>query len=75
MKNPLITRYASKDMARVFSDDNKFRTWRKLWIVLAECEKELGLLISDAQIEEMKQHKNDINYDVAQEREKLSGTT
>lgn len=69
-ENPLITRYASREMAQVFSDDRKFRTWRKLWIVLAECEKELGLNITDEQIAEMKRYQDDINYDVAAEREK-----
>ncbi len=70
-ENPLITRYASRQMAELFSDDRKFKTWRKLWIALAECEKELGLNISDAQIEEMKQHADDINDDVADAQEKL----
>lgn len=70
-ENPLITRYASRSMAENFSDDKKFRTWRKLWIALAEAEKELGLDISDEQIEELKAYKDDINYDVAIEREKL----
>ncbi len=69
-ENPLITRYASKEMASVFSDDNKFTTWRKLWIALAECEKELGLNITDKQIAEMKEHVSDINYEVAEAREK-----
>lgn len=69
-ENPLISRYASKEMARLFSDDIKFRTWRKLWVALAECEKELGLDISDEQISEMKRYENDINYEVAAEREK-----
>lgn len=69
-ENPLITRYASKEMSSVFSDDNKFTTWRKLWIALAECEKDLGLGITDKQIAEMKQYVSDINYDVAEAREK-----
>lgn len=69
-ENPLITRYATREMAEIFSDDVKFRTWRKLWIILAECEKELGLNISGEQIEEMKRYKDDINYNVAAEREK-----
>ena len=64
-ENPLITRYASREMARVFSDDNRFTTWRKLWIALAEGEKELGLNITDEQIAQMKAHVSDINYDVA----------
>ncbi|MEW9121865.1 MAG: adenylosuccinate lyase [Thermotaleaceae bacterium] len=69
-QNPLITRYASKEMAQLFSEDTKFTTWRELWIALAEAEKELGLDISDQQIEEMKKHKNEINYEVAIKREK-----
>ncbi len=69
-ENPLITRYTSSEMSAVFSPDNKFSTWRKLWIALAEAEKELGLEISDEQIDELKSHIYDINYDVAQSREK-----
>ncbi len=69
-ENPLITRYASGEMSAVFSDDNKFTTWRKLWIALAESEKELGLNITDGQIAEMKKYVSDINYDVAEAREK-----
>ncbi len=68
--SPLSERYASKEMQYVFSPDMKFRTWRRLWIALAETEKELGLNITDEQIEELKAHKDDINYDVAKEREK-----
>ena len=64
-ENPLITRYASKEMAQNFSDDKKFRLWRKLWIALAESEKELGLPITDEQIDELKKYADDINYDVA----------
>ena len=69
--SPLSERYASKEMQYIFSPDMKFRTWRRLWIALAETEKELGLDITDEQIEELKAHKDDINYDVAKEREKL----
>lgn len=69
-ENPLITRYASAEMSKVFSDDNRFTTWRKLWIALAEGEKELGLNITDEQIAEMKAHVSDINYDVAAAKEK-----
>ncbi|MDY5577514.1 MAG: adenylosuccinate lyase [Lachnospiraceae bacterium] len=69
--SPLSERYASKEMQYIFSPDMKFRTWRKLWIALAETEKELGLDITDEQIAEMKEHADDINYDVAKEREKL----
>lgn len=68
--NPLITRYASREMAQIFSEDKKFKTWRKLWVVLAEAEKELGLEITDEQIAQLKAHMEDINYDVAQAREK-----
>lgn len=70
-QSPLSERYASKEMQYIFSPDMKFRTWRKLWIALAETEKELGLPITDEQIEELKAHADDINYDVAKEREKL----
>ena len=63
--NPLITRYASQKMSAIFSDDTKFRLWRKLWIALAESEKELGLNITDAQIAEMKRYADDINYEDA----------
>ena len=69
--SPLSERYASKEMQYIFSPDKKFRTWRKLWIALAETEKELGLDITDVQIEELKAHADDINYDVAKEREKV----
>ena len=76
-QSPLSERYASKEMQYIFSPDMKFRTWRKLWIALAETEKELGLsqngkpVITEEQIEELKAHAEDINYDVAKEREKL----
>ena len=69
--SPLSERYASKEMQYIFSPDMKFRTWRKLWIALAETEKELGLNITDEQIEELKAHAEDINYEVAKERERL----
>ena len=69
--SPLSERYASKEMQYIFSPDKKFRTWRKLWIALAETEKELGLDITDEQLEELKAHADDINYDVAKEREKV----
>ncbi|MCR0203903.1 adenylosuccinate lyase [[Clostridium] innocuum] len=69
--SPLGQRYASEEMQRIFSNDMKFRTWRKLWIALAESEKELGLDITQEQIEELKVHAEDINYDVAKEREKI----
>ena len=70
-QSPLSERYASKEMQYIFSPDMKFRTWRKLWIALAETEKELGLNITDEQIAELKEHAEDINYDVAKERERL----
>ena len=69
-ESPLNSRYASKEMKEIFSPDRKFRTWRRLWITLAEAEKELGLDITDEQIEELKAHQDDINYEVAAEREK-----
>ena len=75
-QSPLSERYASKEMQYIFSPDMKFRTWRKLWIALAETEKELGLsqngvpVITDEQIDELKAHAEDINYEVAKEREK-----
>lgn len=69
-ESPFNTRYASSEMQEIFSPDKKFKTWRKLWIALAEAEKELGLNITDEQIEEMKQFKDDINYSVAEAKEK-----
>ncbi|MBQ2405356.1 MAG: adenylosuccinate lyase, partial [Lachnospiraceae bacterium] len=75
--SPLSERYASKEMQYIFSQDMKFKTWRKLWIALAETEMELGLsengkpVISQEQIDELKAHAEDINYEVAREREKL----
>jgi adenylosuccinate lyase len=68
--NPLTERYASKEMSYLFSADFKFRTWRRLWIALAEAEKELGLDITDGQIAELKAHASDINYEVAEKRER-----
>ena len=70
-ESPLNSRYSSKEMSYLFSPDFKFRTWRKLWIALAETEKELGLNITDEQIAEMKKYQDDINYEVAEEREKI----
>ena len=69
--SPLSERYASKEMQYIFSPGMKFRTWRRLWIALAETEKELGLDITQEQIDELKAHKDDINFEVAKEREKL----
>ena len=68
--SPLSERYASKEMQYIFSQDMKFRTWRKLWIALAETEKELGLPITEEQLAELRAHADDINYDVAKAREK-----
>lgn len=68
--SPLSERYASREMQYIFSPDMKFRTWRRLWIALAETEKELGLDITQEQIDELKAHQDDINYEVAQAREK-----
>ena len=68
--SPLSERYASREMQYIFSPDKKFRTWRRLWIALAETEKELGLNITQEQIDELKAHQDDINYDVAKAREK-----
>jgi len=69
-ETPFNSRYASKEMQELFSPDMKFKTWRKLWIALAEAEKDLGLDITDEQIEELKRFKDDINYDVAEQKEK-----
>ncbi len=68
--SPFSTRYASDEMQFVFSQNFKFRTWRRLWIALASAEKQLGLPITDEQIAELKAHRDDINYDVAEQREK-----
>jgi len=68
-ENPLCKRYSSKEMQHIFSDDNKFYTWRRLWVALAESEKELGLPISQEQIDEMKAHLKDINYEVVARKE------
>ncbi len=70
-ESPLSSRYADERMKYLFSPDKKFRTWRRLWIALAEAEKELGLNISQEQIDEMIAHRDDINYDVAEAREKV----
>src|SRR5512132_360674 len=66
--NPLTERYASKEMSYLFSPDYKFRTWRRLWIALAEAEKELGLPITDAQIAELRANSESINYEDAERR-------
>lgn len=69
-ESPFNKRYASPEMSYLFSDDNKFKTWRKLWVALAEAEKEFGLPITDVQIAELKEFQNNINYDVAEEYER-----
>ena len=69
--SPLSTRYASREMQYLFSDNNKFRTWRRLWIALAEAERELGLHITEEQTDELKAHAEDVNYDVAEARERV----
>ena len=69
-ENPLIKRYASREMSEIFSDDSKFTTWRKLWVALAEAEKDLGLNITEEQLIEMKNNINDIDYVKAAEYEK-----
>ncbi len=70
-QSPLSERYASKEMQYIFSQDMKFKTWRRLWIALAEAEHELGLPVTEEQIQELKEHQDDINYEVAREREAL----
>ena len=69
-ESPLSARYAGKEMKYLFSPDMKFRTWRRLWIALAEAEMELGLPVTQEQVDELKSHAEDINYEVAQAREK-----
>ena len=63
--NPLITRYASKEMQHAFSDEKRFKLWRKLWIALAESERELGLAITQEQIDDLKKHAEDIGVSTA----------
>ena len=69
-ESPLNSRYASKEMKYIFSPDKKFKTWRRLWVALAEAEMELGLAVTPEQVAELKEHMDDINYEVAEEREK-----
>ena len=69
-ESPFCTRYASREMQYIFSADKKFKTWRRLWISLAQAEKKLGLNISDEQIAELEAHAEDINFDVAEARER-----
>ena len=68
--SPLNSRYASKEMSYIFSEENKFRLWRTLWIALAQAEKEMGLNISQSQIDELIKFRDEINYQVAEERER-----
>ena len=68
--SPLSNRYASSDMQAVFSPDTKYRTWRRLWVALAESEMELGLPITEEQIDELKENVDNINYEVANKRER-----
>ncbi len=70
-ENPLNTRYSSEKMKRIFSDETKFKLWRELWIALAKTEKELGINITDEQIRQLEEYRDNINYDVAKEREKV----
>lgn len=70
-ESPLNSRYASKEMKYIFSPDKKFKTWRRLWVALAEAEMELGLQITPGQVQELKEHMDDINYETAEEREKI----
>lgn len=69
-ESPLNSRYASREMKYIFSPDKKFKTWRRLWVALAEAEMELGLSVTPEQVAELKEHMEDINYDVAEEQEK-----
>ena len=75
IRKPAELRYAGKEMKYIFSPDKKFTTWRKLWVALAESEKQLGLDITDKQIEQMKAHIDDVNYEVAEKRERKFATT
>ncbi len=68
--SPFETRYASEEMQRIFSEEHKFRTWRRLWIAHARAEQKQGLPITDAQIAELEAHRDDINYEDAERREK-----
>lgn len=70
-ESPFCTRYASKEMQYIFSADKKFTTWRKLWVALARAEMKLGLPVTQAQVDELEAHINDIDYEAAAEREKL----
>ena len=70
-ESPFCTRYASKEMQHIFSPDMKFKTWRKLWVALARAEHNLGLPVSEEQVKELEAHVDTINYEVAEQREKL----
>ena len=70
-ESPFCTRYASEEMQYIFSADKKFTTWRKLWVALARAEMKLGLPVTEAQVKQLEEHINDIDYEVAAEREKL----
>ena len=70
--SPLSTRYASPEMQYLFSENHKFRTWRRLWIALAKAERQLGLNITQEQIDQLEAHAEDVNYDVAEAREKVA---
>ena len=70
-ESPLNTRYSGSEMKYIFSEQKKFSTWRRLWVALAESEKELGLPITDKQIAQMKEKVDDINFEVAEAREKI----
>ena len=72
--SPFETRYASKEMQYIFSEDNKFKTWRRLWIALAKAEKAQGLNITQEQIDELEKYKDDINYDVRLHAKKSAAT-
>ena len=68
-ENPLTGRYATREMRKVFSPDSRFRTWRRLWIALARAEQRLGLPIEDSQIAELTEHRDEIDYEVAEKKE------
>lgn len=70
-ESPFCTRYASEEMQYIFSADKKFTTWRKLWVALARAEMKLGLPVTEAQVKQLEEHINDIDYAVADERERL----
>ena len=71
-ESPFCTRYASEEMQYIFSADKKFTTWRKLWVALARAEMKLGLPITEAQVKQLEEHINDVDYEMAAEREKIT---